>query len=56
MRSSVRMKGWKDVGAEWLLTGEERNKNFPVDGEMVEWLKDHSEKRMVIKEWMKSGE
>lgn len=44
------------VGAEWLLTGDERNKEYPVDEDMIEWLKDHPEKRVVIKEWMKSDE
>ena len=55
-RRAVEIGKVLDVGLEWLLTGEERNKDFPVDWEMVEWLKDHPEKRMVIKEWMKSGE
>ena len=37
-----------EVGVEWLLHGEERNKDFPVDRKMVEWLKDHPEIREQI--------
>lgn len=33
-----------DVGAEWLLTGDERNKGNLVDAVMVKWLKNHPEK------------
>ena len=45
-----------EVGAEWLLTGNERNKDFPVDEDMVEWLKDHPEERKRIRKKMKRGE
>ena len=41
------------VGVEWLLHGEERNKDFPVDRKMVEWLKDHPEIREQIWKMMK---
>ena len=37
-----------EVRVEWLLYGEERNKNFPADKKMVEWLKDHPEIREQI--------
>ena len=36
------------VGVEWLLYGDEENKDFPVDRKMVEWLKDHPEIREQI--------
>ena len=37
-----------EVGVEWLLHGEERNKHFPADHKMMEWLKDHPEIREQI--------
>ena len=37
-----------EVGVEWLLHGEERNKHFPADRKMMEWLKDHPEIREQI--------
>ena len=37
-----------EVGVEWLLHGEERNKVLTVDRKMVEWLKDHPEVREEI--------
>ena len=37
-----------EVGVEWLLYGEERNKNFPADRKMMEWLKSHEEIREMI--------
>ena len=43
-----------EVGVEWLLYGEERNKDFPVDRKMVEWLKSHEEVREQIWKMMKN--
>ena len=37
-----------EVGVEWLLHGKERNKAFPADRKMMEWLKDHPEIREQI--------
>lgn len=37
-----------EVGVEWLLHGEERNKFFPADRKMMVWLKDHPEIREEI--------
>ena len=42
------------VGVEWLLHGEERNKHFPADRKMMEWLKDHADVREQI--WKKMGD
>lgn len=42
-----------EVGVEWLMEGDERNKENPVDDDMVEWLKDHPEERKSIREKMK---
>ena len=42
-----------EVGVEWLLHGEERDKFFPADHKMMEWLKDHPEVREEI--WKKMG-
>ena len=43
-----------EVGVEWLLYGEERNKAFPADRKMMEWLKDHPEIREQIWKMMKN--
>ena len=40
------------LGVDWLLYGNERAKNWPLDTEMVKWLKEHPEKRMIIEQWM----
>ena len=40
------------VGVDWLLYGDERAKDWPLDTEMVKWLKEHPEKRMIIEQWM----
>ena len=37
-----------EVGVEWLLHGKERNKAFPADRKMMEWLKSHEEIREMI--------
>lgn len=42
------------VGVEWLLYGKERNKHFPADRKMMEWLKDHPEIREEI--WKMMGD
>ena len=36
------------VGVEWLLYGDEENKDFPVNGKMIEWLWNHPEERERI--------
>lgn len=43
-----------EVGVEWLLHGEERNKHFPADRKMMEWLKDHAEIREKIWKMMEN--
>ena len=43
-----------EVGVEWLLYGEERNKNFPADRKMMEWLKSHEEIREMIWKMMEN--
>ena len=40
-------------GTEWLMTGNERNKECPVGEEMVEWLKEHPEMRKQVWKKMK---
>ena len=44
-----------EVGLDWLLVGEERNKYFPADRKMIEWLKDHETVRQEIWERMKNS-
>ena len=34
-----------EVGVDWLLTGDEEKKDFPVDKAMVNWLWQHPEGR-----------
>ena len=43
-----------EVGVEWLLHGKERNKAFPADRKMMEWLKDHPEVREEIWKMMEN--
>ena len=43
-----------EVGVEWLLHGKERNKDFPADRKMMEWLKSHEEIREMIWKMMKN--
>ena len=43
-----------EVGVEWLLHGKERNKHFPADRKMMEWLKDNPEVREEI--WKMMGD
>ena len=43
-----------EVGVEWLLHGKERNKHFPADRKMMEWLKDHPEVREEIWKMMEN--
>lgn len=42
-------------GAEWLLTGNERNRHYPLGDEMIEWLKNHQEERERIWKMMRGG-
>ena len=44
-----------EVGLDWLMVGEERNKYFPADRKMIEWLKDHEAVRQEIWEKMKNN-
>ena len=43
-----------EVGVEWLLHGEERNKHFPADRKMMEWLKDNPDVREQIWKMMEN--
>ena len=40
------------LGVDWLLYGDEKAKDYPVNAKMVKWLKEHPEKRMIIEQWM----
>lgn len=42
-----------DVGVDWILYGEERKKEFPVNREVIDWLWEHPEERERIWEKMK---
>lgn len=43
-----------EVGVECLLHGKERNKFFPADHKMMEWLKDHPKIREEIWKMMEN--
>lgn len=43
-----------DVGIDWLLTGDESKKEYPVDGKMTEWLWKHPEVREEIRKRMET--
>ncbi|MGO4969927.1 helix-turn-helix domain-containing protein [Streptococcus alactolyticus] len=43
-----------EVGVEWLLHGKERNKHFPADRKMMEWLKNHPKIREKIWKMMEN--
>lgn len=42
------------VGVQWLLYGDEKNKEFPVNDMMVKWLVEHPEVRQGL--WKKIEE
>ena len=37
-----------DVGSEYLLYGNLAKKNYPVDEQMVDWLRNHDDERQTI--------
>ena len=44
-----------EIGLDCLMVGEERNKCFPADRKMIEWLKNHESVRQEIWERMKNS-
>ena len=44
-RTAAKLAGALEVGADWLLTGDERKRWYPVDGKMTAWLWEHPEVR-----------
>lgn len=44
-RTAAKLGKVLEVGVDWLLTGNEERKNFPVDGKMTEWLWQYPEVR-----------
>lgn len=47
---------YEDAGAEWLLTGNDRNRVCPIGDNMIEWLKNHQRAREKIRIWMDEEE
>ncbi len=43
------------VSLDWLLTGNELSREYPLDERMVEYLNQHPEKRRLIQEWMEEA-
>ena len=44
-RTAAKLGKVLEVGVDWLLTGNEERKKYPVDGKMTEWLWEHPEVR-----------
>lgn len=44
-RTAAKLGKVLEVGVDWLLTGNEERKKYPVDGKMTEWLWQHPEVR-----------
>ena len=40
-RTAAKLGEILEVGVDWLLTGNEERKKFPVNGKMTEWLWQH---------------
>ena len=47
-RTAEKLAGALEVGADWLLTGDERKRWYPVDGKMTAWLWEHPEVRKEL--------
>jgi len=47
-RMALRLEKAFGVGSDWILYGDERNKECPVGDAMVEYLKNHPEDRKAI--------
>ena len=45
-----------NVGLDWLLYGDEEQKDNPINDKVLDWLRHHPEKRKIIHEWMKEEE
>ena len=44
-RTAAKLGKVLEIGVDWLLTGNEERKKYPVDGKMTEWLWKHPEVR-----------
>lgn len=44
-----------EVGVDWLLTGDEERKLYPVDKKLADWLWEHPEVREELWKQMKDG-
>lgn len=53
-RTAEKLAGALEVGADWLLTGDERKRWYPVDGKMTAWLWEHPEVREEL--WKRMDE
>ena len=53
MKQGVKLAEALEVGIDWLMTGDESRKSYPVDSKMIEWLWQHESERKRIRELMK---
>ena len=44
-RTAAKLGQVLEVGVDWLLTGNEERKKFPVEGKLTAWLWEHPEVR-----------
>ena len=44
-KQAVKLAETLEVGLEWLLKGDEKKKNYPVDQKMILWLWQHEDER-----------
>lgn len=47
-KQAVKLAETLEVGLEWLLKGDEKKKNYPVDQRMIHWLWRHEDERREI--------
>ena len=47
-KQAVKLAETLEVGLEWLLKGDEKKKNYPVDQKMILWLWQHEDERHEI--------
>lgn len=56
-KSAEKIAEVNDVSVDWLLYGDELSKDYPLDKEMISWLKQNPETRKKIRKLMnKEGE
>ena len=55
-KQAVRLAETLEVGVEWLLQGDEKSKEYPVDQQMIRWLWEHEDVRREVWNRMQESE